>query len=186
MVRVVRIIIGMDRLAIVREIFRDTGTDKLQHGYAVVYQHVPLNIESLLEIGVGGGHSLRAWDKLFPSSRIVALDHNEPRTDVPERVIQVLTDVTSINWIDDYPDLNQSFDLIVDDASHDKDQIIKAWDLFYPKCTGLYVIEDLTSDSWYSVMQHVMQKSSIVSLINTGKGGDDRCIVASFGRVIVW
>ncbi len=134
------------------ELFARYGSDKEGsngHSYASTYQRLlePMreSVRDVLELGVLGGASLRAWRDFFPHARIIGLDNN------PELVQWSAVRITVAGAdVTDGAQLNavlgdRMFDLIVDDASHwDTDQI-KSWELLWHRVRpgGVYVVEDI-------------------------------------------
>lgn len=112
------------------------------HNYTPHYEHhfAPLRREplTLLEIGVAAGASLRMWEGYFPFASIVGVDI---RPEVEVNTGRVRTLVTDIKQY--APD--RVYDIVVDDGSHDADDIVEAFALLWHHVTpgGWYVIEDL-------------------------------------------
>lgn len=140
-------------MSTLRELYARHGSDKgpRYHDYAAVYEPLlePLRGRSLtmLEIGIGAGGSLRAWQEYFPHARIYALDvETKPgldsdrvttgRANQSERksLVSALT-----KW--GMPE----FDLVIDDGGHRmKEQQVSLGVLFpFVRPGGLYVIEDV-------------------------------------------
>lgn len=138
------------------EIALEVKTDKSSehHNYTESYEIEFQNLRDkkihLLELGVGEGPSLEMWKRYFNSALIVGID------------IQDLTKKHFPNLIDDRCKIeigNQddttflkainskynSFDIIIDDASHLASKTIKSFVNLFPllKTGGIYVIEDL-------------------------------------------
>ena len=156
-------------------------TDKLTHGYAMIYEKVSRYIRNIFEIGISEGNSIRSWLNLFPYASIWALDVNESKIDDPR--VTVLTD--DVKSFVPHPSLPR-FDLIVDDGSHNAEDIIAGWNVLSPICKGLYVIEDLSLESFTPVIDVVRKSSNVNSFLQTSHGGGSRALVASFDTVITW
>ncbi len=129
-------------------IFARHGTDKgFEHHYGPVYDRLfpdRAAVRAVLEIGIAGGNSLRAWREMFPNATVVGLDVC-PAMDrpLPDRV-----EVHKGDMGDRRALLNaakgRQFDLIVDDASHRLDHQLTALFHLWPylaEC-GHYVIEE--------------------------------------------
>lgn len=124
------------------------GSDKnTYHSYGSVYEAVlgPVreSVRAVLEIGIAGGASLKAWRDYFPNATVTGLDLssdlvNEPRIESfrcdsrdPALVAAVLGD--------------RRFDVIIDDGDHHPDAQnatrTAVWSFLRPG--GTYVIEDV-------------------------------------------
>jgi hypothetical protein len=153
------------------ELARKHGTDKggehLQrgdtcHNYTPAYHQLFKDrreqVKSVLEIGIGGGHSLRMWKDYFPNALICGLDSNKDCLFVEDRIqcyaadqyneLDLLTTVYAVGLPIRENDYRPKFDLIVDDGSHEPaHQIFTAQVLLpYLARDGIYVIEDIEPD----------------------------------------
>lgn len=116
------------------------------HSYGPVYDAVlaPLKgqISRVLEIGVLGGASIRAWRDYF-DCQVVGLDVAvESRT---EWLITVKKcDATNKEQLDLALD-DQTFALIIDDGSHWEEHQLKSFELLKDRLRpgGIYVVEDI-------------------------------------------
>jgi SAM-dependent methyltransferase len=110
----------------------------------------------VLEIGVQNGGSLEIWSKIFPNSeKILGVDINDKcaslKFDHPN------TEVITGNALDKTVEqqvllASPTFDLIVDDGSHNSSDIIDALVTYLPRLNpgGIYVIEDLHASYWHN------------------------------------
>jgi len=135
-----------EREQVVFDTFVRCGTDKgNSHEYHPVYARIPSDIKRVLEIGIGGGQSLRAWLELFPNAEVWGLDQSRPgEMDVLEkdpRIHFIHSNIEDANT-DELP----MFDLIVDDGSHEYGNINTGIRKFYRHLIpgGTYVVEDVT------------------------------------------
>lgn len=166
----------MNREDQIRDAFRKHGTDKFQHNYAPVYADVPEDIDSILEIGVYWGRSLRAWLELFPQAHVYGLDINLGLLESPiddSRCHLIEADIRSFD-ARCLPD----FDLIIDDSTHELPDIFAAWEKFSTKCMSTYVIEDLYMDRARPVWDRIVTDfpDAQVILHRTSRcTGDERC-----------
>ena len=129
------------------------NTDKLEHGYIKIYEKY---FESerdkqlkILEIGIADGKSLLMWSDYFKNSTVVGIDIH--KIDIKEKNLNrsnikihqgSQSDDKFINTIiKEY----ESFDIIIDDGSHLKKDVIKSFHLLFPHLNngGLYVVEDM-------------------------------------------
>jgi len=125
------------------------GTDKATyHGYCDFYQeHLPTKIESLLEIGVMDGASLRMWAEYYPDAAIYGVENHDGRaTSAKVNGAAILHgDATDPEFIRDVIIPLGPFDVIIDDGSHmTKDQQDSLFHLMASVVPGgVYVVEDL-------------------------------------------
>ena len=128
-------------------------TDKLEHGYIEIYESYFRSLKDkklkILEIGIADGKSLLTWSDYFKNSVIVGIDIH--KIDVKEKKLDrnnikvhqgSQSDEKFINKI-----INQygNFDIIIDDGSHLKKDVIKSFHLLFPYLNndGLYAVEDM-------------------------------------------
>lgn len=135
------------------EIFKDQSntTDKLTthsyvHFYEIYFAHLRNQVESVLEIGIGEGGSLRAWRDYFSHATIYGIDNHLPfvdRMQLEDRIRPYYLDVTSEvdlwEWARD-----KKFDIIIDDGSHKTKDIQESYYTLWPFLNGggSYIIED--------------------------------------------
>lgn len=118
-------------------------TDKIGHGYLPTYRELAERYgpsASLLEIGVANGEGLELFRELFPYARLVGVD-NRPSARWPDGAQRVVADQASTAL----PELvGGTFEIIVDDASHDNELTRRTWQNMWPsvKPGGTYVVED--------------------------------------------
>lgn len=145
------------------EIAVNHGTDKASshpvygHDYARHYEKFFSPMRELpikfMEIGVGGGESIRTWLEYFPNAKILGLDKvantnpwNTPGTHPDPRYTFVSGDQTDMTmWECLRADHGNDWDVIIDDGGHYNNQIISSFNAMWPyvKSGGLYCIEDL-------------------------------------------
>lgn len=161
------------------EIGEKHGTDKgTLHSYLDLYEIYLGSLKekpiSLLEIGIGGGASIRMWQEFFPRGTIVGIDNNKDSCkNAPVSFCIDQADAEQIRWIFS----NQEFDIIIDDGSHDpKDQILSFHYLWHClKSRGLYFVEDIrdeqTLDYWAGM-------NGVTVYCNKKNGREDDILVA--------
>ena len=137
-------------LTSIAEIYK---TDKLEHGYTAVYEKYFENIRDhklqILEIGIADGKSLLMWSDYFKNSTIIGIDIH--KIDIKEKKLDrnnikvhqgSQSDEKFINEL-----INQygNFNIIIDDGSHLKKDVIKSFNLLFPHLNnnGLYIVEDM-------------------------------------------
>jgi hypothetical protein len=107
----------------------------------------------LLEIGVGGGESIRTWLEYFPCASVVGVDMvektntwNTPHSTLHHRYEFCQGDQSSkIFWQCFIADFGKNWDVIIDDGSHVGEHIITTFYALWPHVSsgGIYEIEDL-------------------------------------------
>jgi hypothetical protein len=126
----------------IREAFDIANTDK---GYAHEYEHMYANVlssfepKSILEIGVRYGHSIRAWQMLYPKANVVG-------TDIKKHNLVKGPDFTYHIGDSTNPETAKhlgKFDLIIDDGSHNVIDQISTFNNFQESFNFMYVIEDI-------------------------------------------
>jgi len=96
---------------------------------------------NLLEIGVQNGGSLETWSRYFwKAEKIVGIDVDSKCADLKfddNRIQVVIGDAKTV-------ELEDTFDIIIDDGSHQAADIIANWQHWWPKLNdgGVYVVED--------------------------------------------
>lgn len=131
------------------------GTDKGPdgHGYTDHYERLltPLRRDPirLLEIGVYRGASLRMWVDWLPNAEITGVDIDPVGTVDGPRVRTVVSDFRDVP--------GGSWDVVVDDGSHNPGDVVDAWHQFWPHVTpgGWYVIEDVAQAGGPLVFEHL-------------------------------
>jgi hypothetical protein len=126
------------------------------HGYARIY-HQYLSKQRyksvrLLEIGVGGygslyrgGASMRMWASYFPRGKIIGVDINPKKLDLPGNVIVVCADQSDRSAMNAIASAWGPFDVIIDDGAHTFEKTIVSFQVLFPalKDGGFYAIEDV-------------------------------------------
>lgn len=134
----------------------DKGTT---HSYIEEYEKLfaPFRLRqpiSLLEIGLMRGGSLRMWHEYFDRSHVHGIDVSDSPSDVPDlrRLMDERLPRMSISIMDARKPIevqamlgNASFDIIIEDASHDLADSLAIYANFIPRLNpgGLYIIEDV-------------------------------------------
>jgi len=103
----------------------------------------------VLEIGVGGGGSLRVWQDYFPQARIIGVDINPAKCFEDDRITVLCGDQGDLGFLESLKELGP-FDVIVDDGSHRVSDQLVSLDVLSEclKPQGVYGIEDLHTSYW--------------------------------------
>lgn len=171
----------------------DKGTnpiDRLGHGYAPTYERffAPIREKEIkfLEIGVGGGESIRTWLDFFPAALVFGIDIDKDTNDwntegsnVHPRYVFTQGDQSSPEFWKKFVEKHgKDWDVIVDDGGHYSHQIVISYCALWPIVVpgGFYCIEDLLVayggkpfcvDGWPNHMDFVKDK---LDDINRGAG----------------
>lgn len=134
------------------ELAAQHGTDKgsSSHWYTRHYEKmfgdIRLTTESVCEVGIGSGSSLRMWRDYFPAAMIYGVDMNK-QNDFGDRIVCYEIEQTDCEKIKAYLG-DKNLEIIVDDASHEPEKTMKTlecmWPMLQPR--GWYVIEDMLKD----------------------------------------
>jgi hypothetical protein len=113
------------------------GTDKATfHNYCKFYEtYLPKTVDSVLEIGVLDGASLKMWGEYYNTSEIFGWDINPIKCEYHVAMVDA-HDREQIQRNADY------FDLIVDDAPHTMKSQHLLFGILFPYCKT-YILEDL-------------------------------------------
>jgi SAM-dependent methyltransferase len=126
----------------------DTDKNIFLHNYTRQYEELlkPYKNQEikLLEIGVGKGGSLKAFNEYFKNSKcIIGLDINETMVSGDKISVEtgdVNDNVVIYNLFDKY----RNFDIILDDGSHLNSDVINTFEKLFPLLNdgGVYIVED--------------------------------------------
>ena len=148
---------GGSRTVLLNELATKHGTDKAdgRHGYIRKYQERWASRQgdpiTLLELGIGGGGSLRMWSEWFPAGLIVGVDANSGcGKQATEHIRVVIGDACAPDTAKQVIRESPAFDFIIDDASHVAEQQLKVFALYWPllRPGGDFVFEDLHTSYW--------------------------------------
>lgn len=126
-----------------KEAFYLEKCDKGYHGYHNYYNQIigDAQVDSIMEIGVAWGDSLKAWRRIWPDAKIEALDLLRQYDLSLEKRFHIYN-IDSTNK--DKTDLiEKTYDVIVDDGEHDWNTQLRTFYNFYDKAKKFYVIEDI-------------------------------------------
>lgn len=125
------------------------------HGYTKFYlkhlEKLKYKKINILEIGSYSGASASAFSKFFPNSKVYCLDINVSNFKYYSKNIKVFSadSANKTSAISFFKKINISykrnyFDIIIDDGSHKKNDILKTLRIFFKtlKSNGFYIIED--------------------------------------------
>jgi len=130
------------------DIAKKYPTSKNDHEYISLYENYFKDFRykniNVLEIGIERGDSLRMWREYFTKARICAIDIVDRNITVDNTDIKI-GDQSNLNFLKKITDEYGTFDLIIDDGSHQCKHIIKSFNFLYEflNDNGIYVVEDL-------------------------------------------
>lgn len=144
------------------------GTDKFDHGYMPFYEkHLPSQVNSLLEIGVKQGASMRVWREAYPKAALYGMDLFQEFSQ---------PDIEGVHWIKGnqldhellYTIRNTTKpQVIIDDASHNsRDQWVTLLSLI-DSCE-YYFIEDLHCCTFELYRQGLSFEHTILGTMQVG------------------
>lgn len=146
------------------------GSDKNSqwHNYMPFYESIlPKDPESILEIGVLKGASMRAWKEYFPNTKLIGLDLFEA---------DPIPDIEGVQWLkgsqcDEHILYHIRNDIkpqiIIEDASHN---CIFHWVSLFSliSCCEMYIIEDLHTCENPFYMQGLKFEQTILGTMKSG------------------
>ncbi len=115
------------------------------------YRSLPV---SILEVGVQNGGSLEVWTEYFTNaSIIVGCDINPKCSNLvyeSPKVRIVIGDVNNQTTQAQIKEHSESFDIVMDDGSHNSSDIIETFCELFPRVKdgGIYIVEDLHASYW--------------------------------------
>ncbi len=130
----------------------DTDKGSNGHWYTVHYEPIfeplRLSVESLLEVGVGSGASLRMWRDYFLGAMIHGIDVNPNNFGEP-RIATYDCEQADSDRLRAYCE-DKKLEIIIEDASHEQSKTMKTLECLWPvlEHRGWYVIEDMDRDSF--------------------------------------
>ena len=138
------------------------------HGYSKFYTKHLADLRNkqinILEIGSYSGASAAAFSKYFQNSNIFCLDVNISNFEYESKKINVYgVDINNTKKVkkilSNIFEINQfnSFDLIIDDGSHNLSDILFSLNFFfnYLKKEGIFIIEDFKHPNYYQYNRNV-------------------------------
>ena len=139
--------------------------NKRGHGFSKFYEKQLAKFKSkkinILEIGSYSGASAAAFNKFFENSQIICFDINISKFIYNSKNIKVfgldIKDYNKVKKILNRINEENHFDLIIDDGSHNLEDILIAFkNMFkYLKKGGLYIIEDYKFPNYYSYNKNI-------------------------------
>jgi len=161
-------------------LFKYFDSLKQQHDYADFFQENLKELKDkkldILEIGTAKGDGIASLYFYFPYSNFIGADNNPFRTRYKsKRIRSIYVDISSKKILQNLTNhLNQKFDLIIDDCSHQLiDQILCFSENFKNlKKGGIYIVEDLNFPEihqMYNPTNEAVNLKTILKKISLGE-----------------
>lgn len=116
--------------------------------YEKIFEPIKMTVESVLEVGVGSGASLRMWRDYFQGAMIYGVDMNH-NNDMGARIVLYESEQTDCDRLREQLQ-DKKLEIIIEDASHEQSKTMKTLECLWPilESRGWYVIEDMDLDSF--------------------------------------
>ena len=134
----------------------------------IFQQHYDCQI-NLLEIGVQNGGSLEIYTSLFANkSQLIGCDIDKKCQELDydnKNINIVIGDATNSQTKSKILNFCKRFDIVIDDGSHQQDDIIKAFLMYFPLLSdnGVYIVEDLHTSYWQTYGGGLFKPDSAIS-----------------------
>lgn len=163
-------------------ILERNGTDKqCGHKYGMMYEFLLEDFRktnnTILEIGIDQGRSIRAWREIFPFAVIVGIDMRpECMIKDEKNIVTHICDVNDVEAMVNIANLYGPFQVIIDDGSHKLTDQIIALSVLRPFLAqnGLYIIEDVMPKN-AEVLRKIPGSSMYEAIAITGCA--DECLI---------
>jgi len=169
---------------------KHTGHSYIPHLYDELFFPYKDKENTILEIGIREGDSLRMWEKYFPNSLIYGVDNcqdlvfkNGRRKNYDSLKTSRVTPIIDDAYDEEFVKTLPMFDIIIDDGPHTLESQIKTVELYLDKLNpnGVLVIEDIQSmDNVNEINKHIpdsYENSYCVDLRKIKNSYDDLVIV---------
>jgi hypothetical protein len=152
------------------------GSDKVSyHGYHFFYTHFLEKFRydnfNMLEIGYGGGLSLKSFVEYFPKADITIMDINEELIH-SDRCRVVKGDQSNIEDLDNIIKNIKKAKFIIDDGSHNPQHQFDTFNYLFKNLLqpgGVYIIEDIELSYWNPESTLYGYKSGYFNLLDSFK-----------------
>ena len=159
---------NLDELALKYETDKGSKGHFYTRHYEKIFGEIRKTVESVMELGVGGGGSIRMWMDYFPYALVYGVDQNEVTGDFGGRARFHHYDQCSEELKSVLSDTK--LEIIVDDCSHDEDKTLTTLTNLFPllQPKGWYVIEDMNIDTFpLKIGKWVGEHSTDVDRVHT-------------------
>lgn len=158
------------------DISNRNDTDKVSyHGYHFFYpkyfEQFRTNDFKMLEIGYGGGASVKTWIEYFPNADITVMDINV-EVNYSDRCRVIKGDQSNISDLNKIIEKIGSAKLILDDGSHNPIHQFETFNHLFKHLLepgGVYIIEDIEVSYWNPESTLYGYKSGYFNLVDSFK-----------------
>lgn len=132
----------------------DTDKSSRAHNYVTLYEKYFESLRDkklkILEIGIQNGYSLKTWEEYFPYAHIYGIDIVDCSQMDGGRIQTLKGSQSDGHFLKFVNDTYGPFDIIIDDGSHNSNDILLSFDFLFPLLAqdGIYVAEDLHCVYW--------------------------------------
>lgn len=169
---------------------------KFESGYAPAYAHIhdrleSITVKNILEIGVLGGGSHRAWKDIYPEASVWGFDI-DPATVISEARLETFVgdQLNPEGLASLRSQLPEKFELIVDDGWHQPEAGINSLRAFLPALAdgGYYVVEDIDLEKYRKVWLAVsgaLPPSYLSSVVQLDTPASHSAVGGRYGLFVV-
>lgn len=158
------------------------------HGYTEVYQKYISSSEPsrLLEIGIWQGDSIRMWNEYNSNIDVHAVDISESFKNFlngQEKFKYYIGDQSDKVFLQNVLQEIQNLDFVIDDGSHNHDDILNSFEFIYPKLNkgAVYFIEDLHAGH----AERYKLISNLITLISVKNFEISQCEFVCNGKLLI-
>jgi hypothetical protein len=141
--------VNLDKLSLKYHTDKGSGGHWYTKFYTKIFGPIRKNIESMLEIGVSDGASIRMWLDYFPNAWVHGLDINDVTGDFGVRFRFYKFDQADEEGLLSVF-LDKKLEIVIDDGSHDEQKTLASLKYIFPliQPDGWYVIEDMNPNGF--------------------------------------
>lgn len=153
----------------------------------------------LIEIGVGGGQSIRTWLQYFPNAKVYGVDNNQGtnpwntvNSGIHSRYTFVYGDQSDTTfWKCFAVDYGRDWNVVIDDGGHYAQQVIATFRNLWPmvKSKGIYAVEDFEqtySNLFTTPGQPTHMDLMFEQLHDVNRGGQADRLHFTRGLMLLW
>jgi hypothetical protein len=170
---------------------KNTLHSYIDYVYSELFSEIQISAKNILEIGIDKGGSIFLWKEYFLNANINAIDIEDKKEifNNNEQLKIFKANAYDDNFINSLPE--NYFDLIIDDGTHNLEDMIKFLNGYQSKLNenGIIIIEDLRCISWVeilkkNVLSNLTQCINIYDLRSIKNRADDILFVINKRKII--